>query len=91
MCLEIDVGPAQPAQLTAPQTSRRKVPHVCEPVLGESVEEPFDLGDGKGLHRHLADRQSVDERGHVVVHPKFDETIPNDFDLVDNDDSGRGL
>ncbi len=35
--LEVDVGPTQPAQLTAPQTDQREMPHVSEPVLGEGV------------------------------------------------------
>ena len=36
--LEVDVGPAQPAQLTATQTDQREMPHVSEPVLGEGVK-----------------------------------------------------
>ena len=39
MRLEVDVGLAQPAQLTAPQTDQCEVPHVSEPVLGEGVED----------------------------------------------------
>jgi hypothetical protein len=64
--LEVDVGPAQPAQLAAPQTGQREVPQVCEPVLCEGVEELLDLDGGQRLPRHLADRQAVDERGDVV-------------------------
>jgi|SRR6516225_3650354 len=66
-CLEVDIGPAQPARLTAAQTSRREVPHVSEPVLGKRVEEPFDLDGRERLHLRLTDRQAVDEGGHVVV------------------------
>ena len=36
--LEVDIGPAQPAQLTAPQTDQRELPHVSEPVPDAGVK-----------------------------------------------------